>query len=100
VANYGVSNNISKNSNKEKNNNRAKGTENCSLSLFTYKRAFLNIPVRLQTETAAKTHLAEGQGLEKQLNLTSYVCSSRNKNSGSFDDDDEVNNSNVRFTIS
>jgi hypothetical protein len=43
------------------------------------------MPVYLQNVISAKTHLAEGQGLEK-LNFTSYVFSSRKTNFGYFEE--------------
>jgi hypothetical protein len=39
------------------------------LKNFTLKNYLLKISVHSQTEFAADTHLAEGQGLKKQLNV-------------------------------
>jgi hypothetical protein len=63
---------------------RTSQKKSVKLRLFTLKREFLNIPVHLQTAIAAKTRPAE-----KQVNLISFVCSSRNRNSDSFEEKTE-----------
>jgi hypothetical protein len=45
------------------------------LRIINFKHKSLKISLDLQTAFATETHRAEGQWLEEQLNIQSYICS-------------------------
>jgi hypothetical protein len=72
MVNYRVSTNINSNKNKmtqDKINEQMQQRQIDRLRLFIFKREFLKISLDLQTTLTAETHIAEGQLLEKQLNI-------------------------------